>query len=114
MHQWARIVLHPIRESTSSAALESSLRTWLDNNARLSTTAVALGLSVPGARKRIQRIEQLLERPLLHAPEARHELYMAIRAIDASAAPDPAVRRHVLPPPEHDQDGRPHLTAAGR
>jgi hypothetical protein len=82
MAQWARIILRPIRESPNAAILESTLRAWLSNNTRLSATAVALGISVPGTRKRIQRLERLLERSLLHAPDARHDLYLAIHAMD--------------------------------
>lgn len=96
MQHWAHIIMRPVRESTNASVLESSLRAWLSNNARLSATAATLGISVPGARKRIQRLEQLLERSLLHAPDGRHDLYMAIQAMDASAdvaTPDPRATR---------------------
>jgi sugar diacid utilization regulator len=85
MRHWAHLVLRPVRESANAGVLESSLRAWLNNDARLSAAAAVLGISVPGARKRIQRLEQLLERSLLHAPDGRHELYLAVRAMDSSA-----------------------------
>jgi sugar diacid utilization regulator len=76
VREWALAILRPIRDP----ALGSTLRVWLDNDARLSVTAVALGVSVPGARKRLCRLEQVLSRSLLQAPNARHDLWLAVRA----------------------------------
>lgn len=84
MGRWAQAVLRPVRAAPNAAPLETSLRAWLAGNARLSETAAALGLSVPGTRKRIQRLEQLLGRSLLHAPDARHDLYLAVRSFDTT------------------------------
>jgi hypothetical protein len=82
VQHWARSALRPLREAANGAVLESTLRVWLDHDARLSATAAALGVSVPGARKRLGRLEQVLRRSLLQAPSARHDLWLAIRAAD--------------------------------
>ncbi|WP_433285175.1 helix-turn-helix domain-containing protein [Pseudonocardia sp. CA-142604] len=86
VQQWARATLRPIREAADAATLESTLRVWLDSNSRLSATADALGISVSGARKRVSRLEQVLHRSLLHFPSARHDLWLATRAMDLGAA----------------------------
>jgi hypothetical protein len=78
VREWALATLRPIRDP----ALESTLRTWLDRDARLSATAAALGVSVPGARKRIYRLERALSRSLLQPPSARYDLWLALRAAD--------------------------------
>lgn len=83
---WALATLRPLRDSTQAPALESTLRAWLDSDSRLSVTAEALGLSVPGARKRVARLEQVLHRSLLHGPSARHDLWLATRAVDLGPA----------------------------
>jgi PucR C-terminal helix-turn-helix domain len=55
---------------------------WPANDSRLSGTADALGISVPGARKRLCRLEQILQRSLLQSPSARHDLWLAVHAAD--------------------------------
>ncbi|MEU9143335.1 hypothetical protein [Streptomyces sp. NPDC048349] len=54
------------------------------HDAPLGPTADAPGICVPGARKRLTRIEALLERSLpqspLQSPGARHDLWPAHRA----------------------------------
>jgi sugar diacid utilization regulator len=80
--EWANTILRPVRVAPNAMQLESTLRAWLDANARLSVAAAALDISVPGARKRLQRLEQLLQRSLLHAPHVRHDLWLAVRAAD--------------------------------
>ncbi len=82
VQHWARTTLRPLREAANGAVLESTLRVWLDHDARLSATAAALGVSVPGARKRLGRLEQVLRRSLLQPPSARHDLWLALRAAD--------------------------------
>ncbi|MEK8172336.1 helix-turn-helix domain-containing protein [Streptomyces sp. M19] len=58
------------------------MRTWLRADARLPATARALGISLPGARKRLAKAEEALGRSLLHAPSAKYELWLAMRALD--------------------------------
>jgi hypothetical protein len=82
VQQWARLALRPLREAVNSAVLESTLRSWLENDSRLNATAHALGVSVSGVRKRLCRVEQILQRPLLRPPSARHDLWCALRAVD--------------------------------
>ncbi|MFC8229906.1 helix-turn-helix domain-containing protein [Streptomyces sp. NPDC057287] len=64
---------------------EETLRTWLGCEAQLAPTASALGISVPGARKRLTRIEAVLCRSLLRTPSARYDLWLAFRAVDLAA-----------------------------
>ena len=88
VRRWAQAVLRPVRDSPQASALESTLRVWLEHDSRLSGTAEAMGLSVAGARKRVVRLEAVLRRSLLHAPSARHDLWLAVRAVDLDPAPD--------------------------
>ncbi|MFD5035217.1 helix-turn-helix domain-containing protein [Streptomyces sp. NPDC058405] len=81
VRQWALTQLRPVHED--APALETTLRTWLRNDTRLSTTAQALGVSVTGARKRITRLEQVLRRSLLRVPNARHDLWLAVEVLEA-------------------------------
>jgi hypothetical protein len=87
VQQWAASQLRPLRHDPRAAGLERTLRAWLANDCRLSATAGSLGISVPGARKRLLRLEQVLGRSLLHLPDARHDLWMAVCAADL-AGPD--------------------------
>lgn len=64
---------------------EETLRTWLSCEAQLAPTAAALGVSVPGARKRLTRLEAVLRRSLLRTPSARYDLWLAFRAVDLAA-----------------------------
>jgi sugar diacid utilization regulator len=82
VQQWARTTLRPVREGAHGRVLEATLRAWLANDSRLSATADALGISVPGARKRLCRLEQILQRSLLQSPSARHDLWLAVHAAD--------------------------------
>ncbi|MFJ2217602.1 helix-turn-helix domain-containing protein [Streptomyces sp. NPDC101062] len=77
---WALTQLRPVHEG--APALEATLRAWLRNNTRLSTTAQELGVSVTGARKRLVRLEQVLHRSLVQAPNARHDLWLAMEILD--------------------------------
>jgi hypothetical protein len=85
VREWALTQLRPVHED--APALETTLRTWLRNDARLSATAQALGVSVTGARKRLMRLEQVLRRSLLQAPNARHDLWLAVEVLE-SGRPD--------------------------
>ncbi|WP_458087932.1 helix-turn-helix domain-containing protein [Streptomyces malaysiensis] len=77
---WARVQLRPLEQTGPTAALET-VRTWLRADARLPAAAAALGISLPGARKRLTRAEDVLGRSLLTAPSAKYELWLAMRAL---------------------------------
>ncbi|MFE5806701.1 helix-turn-helix domain-containing protein [Streptomyces sp. NPDC056491] len=77
---WARSHLSRLTGPDAPAGARTTVRTWLDHDARLVPAAAALGVSVPGARKRLARIEALLERSLLQSPSVRHDLWLAHRA----------------------------------
>lgn len=77
---WARSQLRPLEGAGLPAAVET-VRAWLRADTRLPATAEALGVSAPAVRKRLIRIEQVLGRSLLHAPSAKHELWLAMRAL---------------------------------
>ncbi|MFJ1613934.1 helix-turn-helix domain-containing protein [Streptomyces sp. NPDC088251] len=89
VQEWAAQQVHPLTAqdaSGSTADPRATLRTWLDCEARLGPTAAALGISVPGARKRLTRLESTLQRSLLRAPSARYDLWLAFRALDVAGA----------------------------
>ncbi|WP_185302764.1 helix-turn-helix domain-containing protein [Streptomyces finlayi] len=65
---------------------EATLRTWLACEGRLGPTAEELGISVPGARKRLTRLEAVLQRSLLRTPSARYDLWLAFRAADLATS----------------------------
>lgn len=75
---WAQAQLAPL-DSANSAT--ETVCAWLRADARLPATAAGLGISLPGARKRLTRAEEKLERSLLHAPSAKYELWLATRAL---------------------------------
>ncbi|MEU8876171.1 helix-turn-helix domain-containing protein [Streptomyces javensis] len=77
---WARAQLRPLEQAGPTAGLET-IRTWLRADARLPAAATALGISLPGARKRLTRAEDALGRSLLTAPSAKYELWLAMRAL---------------------------------
>ncbi|HSA50911.1 MAG TPA: helix-turn-helix domain-containing protein, partial [Yinghuangia sp.] len=64
-----------------------TLRVWLAHDARLSATAEALGLTVPGARKRLARIGGVLGLDLLHGPTAEADLWLALQVVDRPGGP---------------------------
>ncbi|MFI9584341.1 helix-turn-helix domain-containing protein [Streptomyces sp. NPDC052236] len=80
VREWALTQLRPVHEE--APALETTLRTWLRNDTRLSATAQALGVSVTGARKRLMRLEQVMCRSLLRVPNARHDLWLAVKVLE--------------------------------
>ncbi|MFJ8014462.1 helix-turn-helix domain-containing protein [Streptomyces sp. NPDC096339] len=77
---WARAHLRPLTGPDAPPGARATVRVWLDHDAQLGPAAAALGISVPGARKRLTRVEALLERSLLQSPSARHDLWLAHRA----------------------------------
>ncbi|MFE4453914.1 helix-turn-helix domain-containing protein [Streptomyces sp. NPDC056796] len=80
VQDWAAQQLRPLAQAGPTG--EETLRTWLRCEAQLSPAAAELGLSVPGARKRLTRLEALLCRSLLRTPSARYDLWLAFRAVD--------------------------------
>ncbi|MFE6664345.1 helix-turn-helix domain-containing protein [Streptomyces sp. NPDC057697] len=91
VREWAAQQLRPLSVSGASRAAadpRTTLRTWLACEANLGATAQALGISVPGARKRLARLESILQRSLLQAPSARYDLWLAFRALDGADADD--------------------------
>ncbi|WP_181011206.1 helix-turn-helix domain-containing protein [Streptomyces sp. SM10] len=83
VQDWAVQQLRLLAEAGPTG--EETLRTWLSCEAQLSPAAAALGISVPGARKRLTRLEALLSRSLLRTPSARYDLWLAFRAADLTA-----------------------------
>ncbi|TDC52520.1 PucR family transcriptional regulator [Actinomadura sp. KC345] len=81
VRHWAGDQLHPLLRQDSPLLL-STLRSWLDNDASMSAAAAAMRISAPGLRKRLRRIEELIERSLLAAPSARYDLWIALRVHD--------------------------------
>ncbi|WP_327372025.1 helix-turn-helix domain-containing protein [Streptomyces sp. NBC_01217] len=85
VQEWAARQLRPLTESGISGSTtdpRTTLRAWLDCEAQLGPTAAALGISVPGVRKRLTRLESTLHRSLLRTPSARYDLWLAFRALD--------------------------------
>ncbi len=80
VRDWADTQLAPV------LGAEETLRTWLRCEARLGPAAAELGVSVPGARKRLTRLETLLQRSLLRPPSARYDLWLALRSRDLEAS----------------------------
>ncbi len=79
VRDWADRQLAPVLGS------EETLRTWLRCEGRLGPAAAELGISVPGARKRLTRLETVLQRSLLRPPSSRYDLWLALRAHDLAA-----------------------------
>ncbi|GGY94865.1 helix-turn-helix domain-containing protein [Streptomyces avidinii] len=77
---WARTHLSGLSGPDAPPGARATVRAWLAHDAQLVPAAAALGVSVPGARKRLARIEALLERSLLQSPSARYDLWLAHRS----------------------------------
>ncbi|MFF4849367.1 helix-turn-helix domain-containing protein [Streptomyces sp. NPDC001194] len=86
---WARAHLAPLTGHEAPPGARETVRAWLRHDAHLVPAAAALGISVPGARKRLTRIEALLERSLLQSPSARHDLWLAHRAEELAGLAGP-------------------------
>ncbi|MGA8113666.1 MAG: helix-turn-helix domain-containing protein [Actinocatenispora sp.] len=67
--------------SGSDPRLLDTLSSWLGHRANIRCTAAALGISASGVRKRIIRVEQLIQRSLLDSPSARYDLCLALLAV---------------------------------
>ncbi|MFG2972613.1 helix-turn-helix domain-containing protein [Streptomyces sp. NPDC048331] len=78
--EWARGHLNGLTGPDAPPGARDTVRVWLAHDAQLGPAAAAMGVSVPGARKRLTRIEALLERSLLQSPSARYDLWLAHRA----------------------------------
>ncbi|MFJ7154014.1 helix-turn-helix domain-containing protein [Streptomyces sp. NPDC101118] len=85
--RWAADHLAPLTGPAAPPGARDTLRAWLRHDAQLVPTAAALGISVPGARKRLTRLEALFERSLLQSPSARHDLWLAHRAESLATTP---------------------------
>lgn len=83
VQEWASQQLGLLAPAGPTA--QETVRTWLRCEARLGPTAAELGISVPGVRKRLTRLEAVLRRSLLRTPSARHHLWLAFRAVDLSS-----------------------------
>ncbi|MFE2874245.1 helix-turn-helix domain-containing protein [Streptomyces roseus] len=90
LSDWARAHLAPLTGPDAPSGARETVRAWLRNDAHLVPAAAALGISVAGTRKRLTRIEALLERSLLQSPSARHDLWLAHRAEELAGSPGPA------------------------
>ncbi|WNF31285.1 helix-turn-helix domain-containing protein [Streptomyces sp. C11-1] len=86
VREWAEQQLAPVQGVRGA---EETLRTWLECEGRLGPTAARLGISVPGARKRLTRLETVLQRSLLRPPSARYDLWLALRRKDLDLDPGP-------------------------
>lgn len=80
VRDWADQQLAPV------LGAEETLRTWLRCEGRLGPAAAELGISVPGTRKRLTRLETVLQRSLLRPPSARYDLWLALRSRDLAGA----------------------------
>ncbi|MGW3331655.1 PucR family transcriptional regulator [Streptomyces rubiginosohelvolus] len=80
VRDWADRQLAPV------LGAEETLRTWVRCEGRIGPAAAELGISVPGARKRLTRLETVLQRSLLRPPSARYDLWLALRSRDLTAA----------------------------
>ncbi|MCC8479963.1 helix-turn-helix domain-containing protein [Streptomyces globisporus] len=89
VRDWADQQLAPVlgdQQLPPVLGAEETLRTWLRCEGRLGPAAAELGISVPGARKRLTRLETVLQRSLLRPPSARYDLWLALRSRDLAAA----------------------------
>lgn len=85
VHSWATQQLRSLGgpgATDGPADPYTTLRTWLESESQLAPAADALGISVPGIRKRLTRLETVLRRSLLRPPSARYDLWLAFRALD--------------------------------
>ncbi|MCO5969311.1 PucR family transcriptional regulator [Actinoallomurus soli] len=81
VRRWADLQVAPLLRAGTEPFM-TTLRVWLANDARLDTTASALGISPSGVRKRLIRTEEVLGRSLLNGPSARYDLWFALKVLD--------------------------------
>ncbi|MFE3762887.1 helix-turn-helix domain-containing protein [Streptomyces sp. NPDC059104] len=86
---WARTQFRPVMPAPCGLPpnLTDTLTTWLRHDARVGPTAAALSLSASAVRKRLARVEALLERSLLRPPSAVHDLWLAQRVLGLGSFP---------------------------
>ncbi|MFD8480627.1 helix-turn-helix domain-containing protein [Kitasatospora sp. NPDC059673] len=84
---WALSRLHPLHAPDAPTALADTLKRWLRHDARIGPTAQETGLSPSAIRKRLGRIETLLNCALLRPPSAVHDLWLANRALERADRP---------------------------
>lgn len=92
VRSWAAQQLRPLGAPGAAAGPadpHTTLHTWLECEAQLGPAAAALGISVPGVRKRLTRLETVLQRSLLRSPSARYDLWLAFRALDLADGGQP-------------------------
>ncbi|MFJ6464638.1 helix-turn-helix domain-containing protein [Streptomyces sp. NPDC091387] len=92
VHSWAAQQTRPLGApgaAGSTADPYTTLRTWLECEAQLGPAAAVLDISVPGMRKRLTRLETVLQRSLLRSPSARYDLWLAFRALDLADGGQP-------------------------
>ncbi|MEU3774166.1 helix-turn-helix domain-containing protein [Streptomyces sp. NPDC032472] len=94
---WARSHLEPLSAPDAPPGAAHTVRAWLRHDAHLVPAAAALGISVPGARKRLVRIEALLQRSLLHSPSARYDLWLAHRAVELAGSSGDTAPKALVP-----------------
>ncbi|MEU7166871.1 helix-turn-helix domain-containing protein [Streptomyces morookaense] len=85
VRQWAGHFLRPVTSAAAPAGASETLRVWLGHDGQLKATAAALGISVPGVRKRLVRLEAAFERSLLQAPSAQRDLWLARRSMELAS-----------------------------
>ncbi|OKI28970.1 hypothetical protein A6A07_24980 [Streptomyces sp. CB03911] len=89
---WAEALLRPLHVAGPPTAA-ASVRAWLAQDARVAPAAAVLGISAPALRKRLLRIEELLQRSLLESPSAKYDLWLAERAGALAERPGRAAGR---------------------
>ncbi|MGA8116019.1 MAG: helix-turn-helix domain-containing protein [Actinocatenispora sp.] len=73
---WAELLTEPLRGC--DPRVTDTLRAWLDHRASIGATAAALRVSASGVRKRLMRVENLIQRSVLDSPSARYDLCLAL------------------------------------
>ncbi|MFJ3205621.1 helix-turn-helix domain-containing protein [Streptomyces sp. NPDC086989] len=98
---WAQAQFRPARTPAQPlpADLADTLGTWLRHDARIDPTAAALALSPSAVRKRLTRVEALLERSVLRPPRVVYDLWLAQRALDLGAPAARLLHTPVSPEP---------------
>ncbi|UGQ11394.1 helix-turn-helix domain-containing protein [Yinghuangia sp. ASG 101] len=80
IRSWARLRIGPLRTLPREAGV-TTLYTWLSHDARLMPTASHLGITAPGVRKRLGRVETALGTAVVRRPSAQYDLWLAFRAL---------------------------------
>lgn len=80
LQTWARLRVRALSTLPKSVGA-NTLQIWLAHDARFAPTARELGLSEPGVRKRLLRIESALGMPITLKPVNQYDLWLACRAL---------------------------------